>query len=118
MSQKKIPKSSIGRPKGSEIWRKDRAHVIHPYTDFATFQDEGSHVISSASGCYVTDIEGNEYLDAIAGLWCSNIGHGRLDMAEAIADQVAKNNVQSIVTHCQIELLGAVELITHMFLLE
>ena len=80
----------ITRPKGSEIWRKDRAHVIHPYTDFATFQNEGSHVISGASGCYITDIEGNEYLDAIAGLWCANIGHGRADMAEAIASQVAK----------------------------
>ena len=84
------PNLDIGRPTGSEIWRIDRAHVIHPYTDFATFQDEGSHVISSSAGCYVTDIEGNEYLDGIAGLWCTNIGHGRVDMAEAIARQVAK----------------------------
>ncbi|MDG1308148.1 MAG: aminotransferase class III-fold pyridoxal phosphate-dependent enzyme [Porticoccaceae bacterium] len=90
MSHQKIPNPGIDRPRGSEIWRKDRAHVIHPYTDFATFQDEGSHVISSASGCYVTDIEGNKYLDAIAGLWCTNIGHGRADMAEAIASQVGK----------------------------
>ena len=90
MNYTNTPNLGIGRPTGSEIWRKDRAHVIHPYTDFATFQDEGSHVISSSAGCYVTDIEGNEYLDAIAGLWCTNIGHGRVDMAEAIARQVAK----------------------------
>ena len=61
MSHQKIPNPGIDRPRGSEIWRKDRAHVIHPYTDFATFQNEGSHVISGASGCYITDIEGNEY---------------------------------------------------------
>jgi len=90
MNDTNTPNLDIGRPTGSEIWRKDRAHVIHPYTDFATFQDEGSHVISSSAGCYVTDIEGNEYLDGIAGLWCTNIGHGRVDMAEAIARQVAK----------------------------
>ena len=90
MNDTNTPNLDIGRPTGSEIWRKDRAHVIHPYTDFATFQDEGSHVISSSAGCYVTDIEGNEYLDAIAGLWCTNIGHGRVDIAEAIARQVAK----------------------------
>lgn len=90
MNYTNTPNLDIGRPTGSEIWRKDRAHVIHPYTDFATFQDEGSHVISSSAGCYVTDIEGNEYLDGIAGLWCTNIGHGRVDMAEAIARQVAK----------------------------
>ena len=90
MNDTNTPNLDIGRPTGSEIWRKDRAHVIHPYTDFATFQDEGSHVISSSAGCYVTDIEGNEYLDGIAGLWCTNIGHGRVDIAEAIARQVAK----------------------------
>ena len=90
MNDTNTPNLDIGRLTGSEIWRKDRAHVIHPYTDFATFQDEGSHVISSSAGCYVTDIEGNEYLDGIAGLWCTNIGHGRVDMAEAIARQVAK----------------------------
>ena len=90
MNDTNTPNLDIGRPTGSEIWRKDRAHVIHPYTDFATFQDEGSHVISSSAGCYVTDIGGNEYLDGIAGLWCTNIGHGRVDMAEAIARQVAK----------------------------
>jgi putrescine aminotransferase len=74
----------------SDIWQKDKDHVIHPYTDFATFQTEGSQVISRASGCYVTDIDGNQYLDAIAGLWCANIGHGNIDMANAIGAQVGK----------------------------
>ena len=90
MGQRHKPATNIGWSTGSEIWRKDKAHFIHPYTDFATFENEGSHVISQASDCYVSDIEGNQYLDAIAGLWCVNIGHGRTDMAEAIANQVAK----------------------------
>ena len=69
-------------------WDMDRAHLLHPYTDFATFRDEGSQVIESASGMYVTDSTGRRLLDGIAGLWCVNIGHGRTDMAEAIAKQV------------------------------
>jgi len=62
MKKKPPHSSSTSRAKGSDIWQKDKDHVIHPYTDFSTFQTEGSHVISSASGCYVTDIEGNRYL--------------------------------------------------------
>ncbi len=75
---------------GNSAWAKDRAHVLHPYTDFASFQDEGSQVITGAEGMHVIDSAGNRLLDAIAGLWCVNIGHGRREMAEAIADQVLR----------------------------
>ncbi len=70
------------------IWQKDKDHLIHPYSDFATFHKEGSQVIASAKGMYVTDSDDNKLLDGIAGLWCVNIGHGRQDMAEAISRQV------------------------------
>jgi adenosylmethionine-8-amino-7-oxononanoate aminotransferase len=68
----------------------DKDHFIHPYTDFSVFDREGSQVISSARGVTVTDDKGRDYLDAIAGLWCVNIGHGREEMADAIRDQVLK----------------------------
>ncbi|BFM18437.1 aminotransferase [Maricurvus nonylphenolicus] len=75
---------------GQAIWSQDKEHFIHPYTDYATFKEEGSHVISEGSGNYLTDADGNRYLDTIAGLWCTNIGHGRTEMADAIAEQVMK----------------------------
>jgi len=71
-------------------WQMDKDHFIHPYTDFSTFSTQGSQVITDASGVWVKDSEGREYLDAIAGLWCVNIGHGREEMADAIRDQVLK----------------------------
>ena len=71
-----------------EVWNMDRQHFIHPYTDFSTFQQEGSQVISKAKGVFVTDSAGQDFLDGIAGLWCVNIGHGREEMADAIRDQV------------------------------
>ncbi len=74
----------------SSIWEMDRNHFIHPYTDYSVFANEGSQIISSASGVTVTDDKGRDYLDAIAGLWCVNIGHGREEMADAIRDQVLK----------------------------
>lgn len=70
------------------LWQMDKDHFIHPYTDFSTFKEEGSQVIVGAEGAYITDAEGNKFLDGIAGLWCVNIGHGRKEMADAIATQV------------------------------
>lgn len=78
------------KPDANSAWAKDRDHVLHPYTDFSTFKDEGSQVIEGAKGMYVTDTDGRKLLDGIAGLWCVNVGHGRRDMAQAISDQVLK----------------------------
>ena len=47
-------------------------------------------IMEHAGGSYLTDIEGNRYLDAVGGLWCTNIGQGREEMADAIAAQVKK----------------------------
>jgi len=70
------------------IWEMDKNHFIHPYTDFSTFKDEGSQIISRAKGVHVFDADDKKYLDGIAGLWCVNIGHGNVEMADAIRDQV------------------------------
>jgi len=80
----------MNQTSANSAWAKDRAHVLHPYSDFSTFRDEGSQIIERASGMHVVDSDGKSYLDAIAGLWCVNIGHGRREMADAIADQVMK----------------------------
>ena len=47
-------------------------------------------VIERGEGCYVFDGEGNEYLDGLAGLFCTNIGHGRSDLTAAAAKQMDK----------------------------
>lgn len=76
--------------KANKVWRMDKDHFIHPYSDFSIFKEEGSQIITDAEGMYVTDSEGNQFLDGIAGLWCVNIGHGRKEMADRIFEQVLK----------------------------
>ena len=73
-----------------DLWRKDRDHFIHPWTDFANFHERGSEVMATAEGAYVYDAKGNRFLDGIGGLWCVNIGYGRDEMAEAIVEQVRR----------------------------
>ena len=82
-----------------ELWRMDRDHYIHPWTDFSVFKEKGSLVISESEGAYVFDSDGKKYLDGIGGLWCVNIGYGREEMAEAIADQVRRMPYYSTFTH-------------------
>ena len=73
-----------------DIRQKDKDHFTHPWQMFDTFDQEGSMIMEHAGGSYLTDIEGNRYLDAVGGLWCTNIGQGREEMADAIAAQVKK----------------------------
>jgi len=47
-----------------DLWQKDKDHAIHPWTDFASFKDEGSMVLAESEGCYIMDSDGRRYLDA------------------------------------------------------
>ena len=70
-----------------DLWQKDRDHFLHPYTHFDSFKKEGSLVLAEADGCYVTDVSGKRYFDGIAGMWCVNVGYGRKEIAEVMAEQ-------------------------------
>ncbi|MDE0747527.1 MAG: aminotransferase [Porticoccaceae bacterium] len=72
----------------TEINRQDKEHFLHPFQVFDAFHEEGALPIAAAVDAYIYDSDGNKYLDAVGGLWCTNIGLGREEMAEAIADQV------------------------------
>jgi adenosylmethionine-8-amino-7-oxononanoate aminotransferase len=72
---------------GGDVWRQDRDHYIHPWTDFSTFKSEGSQVITRGHGVHVYDAAGRKMIDGIGGLWCVNIGYGNEEMVEAIAAQ-------------------------------
>jgi putrescine aminotransferase len=59
----------------------------HPFADMgAVSRDE--LLIVRGEGVHVFDADGNRYLDATASLWYSNIGHGREEVADAVADQI------------------------------
>ena len=77
-------------PSPADLWEMDRAHSLHPWTNFGSFEKEGSLVIARGEGCYLWDADGRQYLDAVGGMWCTNVGLGRKDMARAIADQVER----------------------------
>jgi putrescine aminotransferase len=66
----------------------DRAHHLHPFTDFHELGAQGTRVITRAEHIYIYDIEGREYLDAMSGLWCCNLGYSRREIVDAITQQL------------------------------
>ena len=72
----------------AELQALDAAHHLHPFTDGDALKKKGARVITSASGVYLTDSEGNKLLDAMSGLWCVNIGYGRHELADAAQYQM------------------------------
>ncbi len=85
-----IAHMALARPDADALWEMDRQHLLHPWTNFGPFEREGSLVITKGEGCYLWDAEGRRYLDAVGGMWCTNVGLGRREMAEAMAAQAER----------------------------
>jgi putrescine---pyruvate transaminase len=62
----------------------------HPFSDMGAVERDGEFVIARGEGAHVFDPEGNRYLDATAGLWFTNAGHGRRELSEIAAEQMSK----------------------------
>jgi len=72
----------------AELQALDAAHHMHPFTTQNELAEKGARVITRANGVWLTDSEGNEILDGMAGLWCVNVGYGRTEMADVAARQM------------------------------
>ncbi len=72
----------------AELQALDAAHHMHPFTHGAQLAEKGVRVITRARGVTLTDSEGREMLDGMAGLWCVNLGYGREELVQAAANQM------------------------------
>jgi adenosylmethionine-8-amino-7-oxononanoate aminotransferase len=50
----------------------------------------GLRIFVRGQGCYLTDLEGRTYFDAMSAIWLKNVGYGRKEIAEAVYDQMQK----------------------------
>ena len=69
---------------------RDHLSVLHPTTDLPALRRDGPLVIERGKGIRVWDEHGNEYIEGLAGLWCTALGYGVEDLAEAAAEQIRK----------------------------
>src|ERR1700733_5016252 len=70
----------------AELVKADQERLIHPLHHPVDHVDPVIYV--NGRGATVRDIGGREYLDGLSGLWNVNVGHGRVELADAAAVQM------------------------------
>lgn len=70
----------------NDLLKKDEKYVWHAMK--GCNENGASLLITEADGAWITDADGNKYLDGMSGLWCVNVGYGRQELAEAAYEQL------------------------------
>ncbi len=71
-----------------ELKRLDHTHLWHPFTQMQEWLAEEPLIIERGEGSYLVDVHGRKYIDGISSLWCNLHGHRRLELDEAMRDQI------------------------------
>ena len=86
MARMDPPSPTAATDRGAVV-RQDLDNVLHPVIPHRQLEAEPM-VIVEGHGSTVVDADGTEYLDAMAGLWCVNVGYGRSELADVAAAQM------------------------------
>ncbi len=70
-----------------QVLRADREHLIHPL--YHPTDHSQPLLIVRGEGAEIVDARGKRYFDALSGLWNVNVGHGRVELAQVAAEQMA-----------------------------
>jgi L-2,4-diaminobutyrate transaminase len=75
-----------------QLDRWDRENFFHPSTHLAHHArgETPNRIVTGGSGVFIEDRDGTRLLDGFAGLYCVNVGYGRAEIADAIAEQARK----------------------------
>ena len=72
------------------IAARDLQHILHPTTVLADVHKLGPQVNTRAKGVYLWDETGKQYIEGMAGLWCTALGYGVEELADVAAEQMRK----------------------------
>jgi len=68
----------------------DRHHLIHPITEFRSHEARGARIVTGGEGIRIRTSTGETLIDGLSGLWNVNVGHGRVEIGEAVAEQMKR----------------------------
>lgn len=74
--------------KKQSLVERDRQNVWHHISPYS--EKNPPMIIKEGKGSWITDEQGNRYLDGMSGLWCVNVGYGREELAQAAYEQIKK----------------------------
>lgn len=85
-----MPTVSANAPVPNSLAARDIASVLHPYTNAVRHEEIGPLVITRGEGVRVWDEDGRDYIEAMAGLWCTSLGWGEERLADVAAEQMRR----------------------------
>jgi len=85
--------------RGNSAASRDIAYHLHPYTHLKKQEAEGPLVIKKGKGIYVYDDAGKEYIEGLAGLWCTSLGFSEERLVEAAARQLRQLPYYHVFNH-------------------
>ena len=68
----------------------DKDYLFHPVTNLKSHLTDEMLILEKGEGIYVFDKDGKQYIDGLAGLWCTSLGHGVGELAEVAKEQMSK----------------------------
>src|SRR3712207_7119726 len=84
-----------------ELVEKDDRYVWHALSRYTPVEGGGSApaprmIVAGGEGAWISDTEGNRYLDGMSGLWCVNVGYGREELARAAYEQRSEEHTSEL----------------------
>ena len=73
---------------GAGLQELARRHLWLHFTRMGAYKDAEIPIMVRGEGAYLWDEHGKRYLDGLSALYCSNVGHGRAEIADAAATQI------------------------------
>ena len=78
------------KAKNFDLEALDRDYLFLPITNLKNHITQDVLILERGEGIYIFDKDGKKYIDGLAGLWCTSLGHGVTELADAAKEQMSK----------------------------
>jgi 4-aminobutyrate--pyruvate transaminase len=83
----------------NSLGARDAAYVVHPYTNLRAHERQGPVMVTRGEGVWVWDDDGKQFLEGLAGLWCTGLGFSEKRLVEAARRQMERLPYSQIFAH-------------------
>ena len=80
----------------STIQKRDLIRSFHPMANFSELNESGPLMVVRGEGIHLYDEHDNQYIDGLAGLWCTSLGYANEEIAETAYEQMKKLSYQHL----------------------
>ena len=80
-------------------FQRDIDTILHPYTNLVKHRDTGPLIFEQGNGVFIRDDQGKEYIEGMAGLWCTALGYNEESLVDAATEQLRKLPYSHLFAH-------------------